>query len=232
MSEENQKTTNGEQEESFPVGKVELDPDTYQALLDRIAELEERSEAVGQVQRTSTSTLDDLAEEGKSRVQEQPATRELPSNIDDMSNTEVVHLVVDEINKQAAIKLNSLELEVHTLRILREIDKAELKYDDFWLYEDKVKEFAMANPSVSIEDAYLLAKQKSPKKKEEEGENVANKKTATERLLNLPSRQALGEKPGVAVSSTAAAGESHTLKSAAKKAWDEQVGKGKLSVDG
>lgn len=211
------------------VEKVELAPETYNALLERLEELEEAASSTGTPQATERSTLDELADEGRTTRTADP--REPGKNLDDMSNTEQTQYIVDEINRQAGDKLNKVEVAVETLRVLREIDKTEAKHDDFWQYENEVKELTMANPSMSIEDAYLLAKQKNPKSKDDKGEEGANKTTRTERMLNLPSRAAHGEKPGVAVSTTVDSNPSgKTLRSAAEKAWEESVGKEKPEV--
>jgi len=228
MSEET-KDNQGELTDDQKPSTVELPAETYNALIERIGELEDQVTSVGVVQSTERSTLDELADEGRTTKTDMP--REPFKNLDDMSNTEVAQYVVDEINRQAGEKLNKVEVSIETLRVLREIDKAESKYDDFWLYENLVKDYTMANPSMSIEDAYLLAKQKSPKQVKDEDGDKSEKKTKTEKLLNLPSRAALGEKPGVAASSTEDSRPGkHTLKSAAEKAWEETVGKNKSEV--
>jgi hypothetical protein len=231
MSDEETKIENGEgKTKEGTGGKVELEAETYEALLERLAELEDASTSTGTVQNIERSSLDDLADEGTRSTDEGTQQRALPPNLDDMSNTEVAHFIVEEINRQAAERLNKVEVSIETLRVLREIDKTASKYDDFWLYENEVKDSTMANPSMTIEDAYLLAKQKSPKQAPKgEGDN-ASKRTRTEKLLNLPSRAALGEKPGVAASSTEDMRSGKTIKSAAERAWKETVGEGKTEV--
>lgn len=226
---EEQTPVDGEEgsEEQAPQN-VQLPLETYNALLDRLAALEE-AEAQPRKAKDRPSTIDELAEEGRAPASQEPAVRQPPKDLDELTNTQLAMYIVDEINRQASDRLNKVEVSVETLRIWREIDKAEAKHQDFWQYEDKVRELSVANPSLSIEEAYLLAKSKSPVK-EKQGDNRQNREpTRTERLLNLPAR-AFGEKPNVAPSSTSETNAKHTLRSAAQRAWEEQVGKGKTSL--
>jgi len=226
MSDETE-TKEGERTDQTSQSKVELDVETYNALLDRVAELEESS-ALPRRQSDEPSSVDELAEEAKSRGR-QPAIVTPPRDIDEMSNTQLVQYVFEVIDQQAAPRLNKMEVAVETMRVLREIDKAEGKYKDFWRYGDVIKEVSTANPSLSIEDAYHLAKSRSPRS-EEEGEKPQKKEpTRTEKLLNLPART-FGEKPGIATSSTREVNRSESLRSAAERAWEESVGKGKTSI--
>lgn len=226
MSEEN--NTAKSEEKVVQYNKVELDPETYAALLDRIAELEDVSSTKESKSKGNRSIVDELADEGKEGSQIPQITP--PDNLDEMSNTQLVNFIVDVLNKQAGPRLENMEVKYETLRVLREIDKAESKYDDFWRYENKIREISMANPALSIERAYHLAKAENPPPPKVEGEETAkDRKTRTEKLLNLPGR-ALGEKPSVAVSSTAEVSKNTTLKDASSRAWDEIVGKGKTSL--
>ena len=216
-------TENEEKIEEAP-GKIELTDEQYAALLERTASLEELENATKESRQKPS--LDDLVHEGTQKQKEEE--KQLPVDLDELSNTQLVNVVLDVINSQAGEKLNKMEVAVETLRIAREIDKAEVKYDDFWIYEDAIREISMNNESLSIEDAYQLAKLKNPQKTTD-GENKERKQTRTEKLLNLPPRT-FGEKPSVAVASTTSLDRGETLKSAATKAWEEVVGKGKVSV--
>jgi hypothetical protein len=115
------------------------------------------------------------------------------------------------------------------MRVLREIDKAESKYEDFWQYEDKIRDISIANPSLGIEDAYQLAKSKTPARIKEGDDKTERKVTRTEKLLNLPART-FGEKPTVAAGSTRDIVRGDNLKKAAERAWDDVVGKGKVTL--
>lgn len=221
------KVEEGERTDQTPASKVELDVETYNALLDRVAELEDAT-AVPRRQSDEPSSVDELAEEARSRGR-QPAIVTPPKDIDEMSNTQLAQYVFDTINQQAAERINKMEVSVETMRVLREIDKAEVKYKDFWRYGDAIKEVSTANPSLSIEDAYHLAKSRSPRAEEEGDKPQKKEPTKTEKLLNLPART-FGEKPTIAASSTRDVHRQESIRSAAERAWEEQVGKGKLTI--
>jgi hypothetical protein len=116
--------------------------------------------------------------------------------------------------------------EVQTLKVLREIDKCETKYDDFWNYEKEVYKIASSNPTLTIEQAYKLAKGDKEETKKGEDKKEEGRRTTTERLFNLPPRPIPGEKPSGAAASTRQGGIM-SLKDAAQAAWEE-VTKGKL----
>lgn len=207
-------------------GKVTLDAEQYSGLLDRLAELE----AIAAKPRKGEETvdLDTLAKEGKRGKEKEEV--EIPTNLDEMTNTQVVEYAVGLVNKQGGERLQRLEVTVETLRVLREIDKGERDHEDFWTYEPEIKRIAMANPTLSVEDAYQLAKLKAPAKKEK-GEEKEETTTQTERLLKLPKRIPSGEKPHVAPGSTKPGEKGIGLRESALKAWDEVVGKGKTQID-
>jgi len=200
---------------------VTLSESQYAALLDRVAELEDVSLSKG---KKEIYDVDELAEEGK-RPEVKPKEEEV--DWDALSNKELVERIVGSVNEAGV----GLVTKIETLKVLREIDKGEAKHKDFWDYEKDIRKIASENPTLSIEDAYQLAKAKKgggkeEKKEGEKGEEVGAKTTRTEKLLNLPPR---GEKPGV-VSSSTREGKVKTLREAADRAWDEAVGKGKESI--
>ena len=203
---------------------VELDADTYDGLLERLAELEERSTPAPQKPR---STVDELADEGTQYEQDTQVV--LPADLDDLNNTQLVTYLVDTINSQAGKRLEHVEVALETMRVAREIDKVENKYTDFWTYGNKIKEIALANPALTIERAYHLAKAEMPKQPKTGEESNKRGQTRTERLLKLPART-YGEKPTMAASSTSEMNKGTSLKSAAERAWEETVGKDKKSI--
>jgi hypothetical protein len=227
--EEKGKEVGEKKEEVQAKQKVELDPEQYNALLDSMAELEALRATKPKKEEEGEDDLDKLAKEGK-RGREGEVEKEEPINLDDLTNSQLAQVILKEIDKRNEERLNPLEVTVETLRVLREIDKAERDHNDFWQFEGKVKSISIANPSLSIEDCYLLAKSKTPAKKEvKEGEHEEVPTTRTERLLKLPPR-VHGERPGMAVSSTEHVEKGKTLRSAAEKAWDDTIGKGKTSI--
>lgn len=220
-------TIEGEEtQEGANKGVVELDTDTYDSLLDRLSELEEMAT---KQQPEPRSTVDQLADEGRNYQQQQTSEITLPTDLDEMSNTQLVQYLVETINAQAGRRLEQTEEQIQTIKVAREIDKAEAKYKDFWTYGNKIKEIALANPALSIERAYHLAKAEMPKQPPTDDQSQRREPTRTEKLLKLPART-YGEKPSIAASSMTDTNRGMSLKSAAERAWEETVGKGKTSV--
>jgi len=225
MVEPTEKKVEGEKKEKEGTEeKVELSGEQYNALVDRLAELE--AGAVKQGRRSDEVTdLDTLVEEGK-RGKATEKIEETEVDFDQLSNKELVEYVVNLVNDQGLPRLQKAEVAIETLRVLREIDKGEKEHDDFWEYESEIRQISMANPTLSIEEAYDLAKVKKGKaksSKKKEGEIT----TQTQRLLKLPPKHVPGEKPGkVAAGSTRASETKLTLKEAANKAWEEVAPKG------
>lgn len=215
--------------------KVVLDAEQYNALLDRMAELE-----AGSIKRSRRSDevidVDELADEGRSRREPERRVREEEEEIDwdNLSNKQLVEVVLNrvgaQLNEEAAPRLQKVEVAVETLRVLREIDKAEKDHEDFWEYEKEVRSISTANPTLSIEEAYELAKVRKGKAKSSK-EGDGKETTQTERLLKLPPRIVSGEKPNKMVTSATKKSSTHvTLREATNEAWDEVVGKGKTDI--
>ncbi len=125
---------------------IKLTREQYSALLDRLAELEDAAYK-SKVQK-ETYSLDDLVAEGTKRAPRKEIERkaEMP-DLDEMSNSEIVKYIFDTVS-QAGMELRQ---EIETLKIMREIDKCEAKYPDFWELEEDIRRIAMDNPSLSIE---------------------------------------------------------------------------------
>jgi len=136
-----------EEKEVKASGKVELDAETYNALLDRLTELEVSATSKPRV-REEVDDLDTLAEEGR-RGRKLEEKKELV-DLDSMTNTQLAQFVVGIVNEQGGARLNKVEVAVESMRVMREIDKAEVKHDDFWQYEEPIRKIATANPSLSI----------------------------------------------------------------------------------
>jgi len=208
--------------------QISLSEAQYDALLDQIAELEAvAAQSYTPKGKRGVTDLDTLAEEAR---RGKPSTKEKPANLDDMSNTEIVSHIIDLVNEQGGKRIQQIEMAVEALRVTREIDKLEAKHEDFWDYHEEIKEKAMANPSLSLEEVYRLVKSEAADKKPAKGKDGEEPPlTRTEKLLRLPPR-VHGERPGPASATTLDSVAGKTLKSAAARAWDEVVGKGKAEV--
>jgi len=209
---------------------VTLKPEQYDALLDHIAELEA---ANAQPKKEKVTDLDALAEEGKpAKRKEREAPEATQADLDNMSNAELANFILQKGDEVFGGKLSDIAVAVETLKVMREIDKAETKYDDFWQYEGRIKDIGSKNPGLSIEQAYRLAKSEKGEKateKTKKGEEEEVPATRTEKLLKLPPRTS-GEKPGLAPGASKETEKVKTLKDAAHRAWDDVVGKGKTEL--
>jgi hypothetical protein len=138
----------------------------------------------------------DLYAEPKTKTT-QPASQQgitMP-NFDDMTNKQMVDWIVTNLGQVVSRTAQPLVNEITQLKVLQEMDKCERKHDDYSLYEEDIMKIAVKKPSLSIEEAYKLAKAEDPTRGEgvkETGEKTS--RTKTERLLNLPSRGSLGDK--------------------------------------
>jgi hypothetical protein len=112
-----------------------------------------------------------------------------------MTPQQVIGLLYQNIQQQL---IQPLETKVETLRIMSEIDKVANKQgnEDFWDYAGLVKEIAIRNPTLSIQQAYNLAKTEGKRGPTGPGETGLKKKSDS--LFTLPPRPNIpaGEKPG------------------------------------
>ena len=193
---------------------VTLTGEQYNALVDRLAELED-SLLHGPAKK-EVYTLDELESQGRRRAPKTEAIAE--EDIDGLTNTQLANLIFDKAKNEVILPLQT---EVATLKVLREIDKCELKHNDFWEYEKEIYAISTKNPSLSIEDSYKLAKGDRKEKEEANPEKRIGKK-----VHNLPPKVILGEKPG-SLNAVTKTSEVKTLKDAATRAWEEIEGAGK-----
>jgi hypothetical protein len=207
--------------------KVEISREAYEQLLDRLEELESTP-----LRSNEIDDVDYLADEVVKPVQQQQVQPRVvtPINYDEMNNQQLATHIINTVVNQISNMAQPLGQEIQTLKVMREIDNCNKKYDDFSKYEKEIMQLAIKTPTLSIDDAYQLAKAKSPKKGDTDEKGGEVKRTKTERLLNLPSRSQLGDKPGVASASTKEV-KVLTLEQAAQAAFDKIDGK-KLKFKG
>jgi hypothetical protein len=206
---------------------VVLDADTYNSLLDHIADLEELAtgKRKGYDEDDDEDHIERLAREGARRKAVGGGGGVDDVDINDMTNEQLTHYILS-VGSQP---IQQLQVAVETLKYLREIDKAETKHEDFRLYEKDIQNIAIANPTLSIEEAYQLAKSQSPAKGDKGGKDGKDGSTRTERLFNLPPRQTFGEKPSGIVAGATRGTEEKTIsiKDAANDSWNEMFPEGK-----
>ena len=142
---------------------VTLTASQYNALLDRIDELEDTPAS-----RTSAAgdDIDNLLDEGTT-TRTPNATPPKDVNLDNLTNTQMVEYMFQAMDATLLplaqqIKEQGIVIEID--QMMRETnDDGKPTYDDFFEYEDAIKKAAIANPQLSMRECYALAKGTSPK---------------------------------------------------------------------
>jgi len=219
-------------EESAKPMKVELTAEQYNAILDRMEEqdkvIEKLTSSSKKEKSSSVQDIDELAREGREKKKDE----KVEVDWDSMSNKELVGAVFQLMDEHVVKPLN---VELQTIKVMNEIDKVAAKHEDFYDIQDRVKEIAIENPTLSIEKAYKMAKleveeetdaqQKSKDRDEADGTKESSMKRGKGVHLLIPSRPTLGERPGIS-GGTTRQGPAKTTREAAERAWDTVVGKG------
>lgn len=198
---------------------VFLTPEQYNALLDRVEELE----MTPPQSYDGDDDIDTLANEGleKSTYPQQTPNKSL----EEMNQTELAQFILSNVEEYG----KGMATEIQTLKVLREIDKCENKYEDFWDYEEEVHKLAVDNPTLSVEQCYKLSKKESPARDTTTSDKTQGRqRTKTEKLLNLPSVSGTGEKPSISAGATKPGGNL-SLKEAAQAAFAEVTKGGSFS---
>ncbi len=226
MSEEAKKeeeVAKKEEVKEEPPEKVTLEPDVYNALLDRLEELEGR-EAKGE--RGKSKTVDELAAELEERQAPRRQQQVDPDQINNLSNSDLARLILNEVQQNIAQPLLVKLEEMRVSSEIQELRKSLGENDDFDDLKDDIYKVASRNPNLSIKEAYKLAKKEDTAKGKDKGENAEDKAERKAPLLRLPPR-AHSEKPTQARSATDK-GHPETRADAAKLAMDEMEKEGKL----
>jgi hypothetical protein len=200
---------------------VKLQPAAYNALLDRLDELEGLALSKG-----TPKNLDDLANEGTKKGERKPLSED---DLNEMKPKEIINLVVQHINET---QINPLLVKLEEMTVKQEIRELtrDGKNKDFFELKEEIYQVASRNPQLSLEEALILARQRkgySPDGKKPEGdEDDPSKKK--DLLRSLPSRRVIGgEKPGASRSS-ASDTEPETRKDAIHLAFADMKKAGKL----
>jgi hypothetical protein len=191
---------------------VVLKPEQYKGIIERLEEQEALIERLSSNKDRSEDEIDALAEEGR-RTLNQNSTPQQRKDLEEMSNAEVVNVIFEQLKPFQ----QELHQSIETLRIQREIDKCESKFNDFHLYDKEIMKIAIDNPKLSIEKAYKLAKVEDPDRGKISDDGKLEKRTKSERILNLPKPGSFGEKPNASVSVTELGG-TLSVKDAARQA--------------
>lgn len=200
--------------------KIELDEDTYAALLDKIDELEGKVQPKGKAQQhEDEDDVDSLAREGR---QAQGKPEEV--NLDDLTPSQLVKVIRQQVSQEIAgpvlVAVNELKYGMEIDKLMRPAELGGEGIKDLLEYKQEIMELMIDNPKMSMKRAYTLARAENPDKvKTEKATDGRERET---RLRHLPPhpKRAFGERPGQAESSTTE-GEPKDLKGAVTKAFDE-----------
>lgn len=201
---------------------VQLDAKTYDALLDKIDELEEQVKGSKGKGGEDEDDIERLAREGKRGGEEDRG--KLP-DLDSLSNTELARFISSSLAEEV---ISPLLVSIEEIKISNELDRMQRNEatKDVMDFSGEIFEICSKNPEMSIQRAYKLAKAEKGEKKDK-GEGKGDKKARDERLRHLPKRSTFSEKPSGFSEKVAGEGEPKTLDDAAQKGWDEAMeGKG------
>ena len=209
--------------------KIELDPEQYDALLDRLDELEELAQQSKGKGGGKQDSVDDIIDDahGRGGGQQRQAGQLTAEDIDRMKPSQLVGLILgavqSDISQPLMVKLEEMRLSQE----IREI-KGKKGNEDFDDYKEDIFKIASRNPNLSLEEAYRLAKAKRPPKQgdEDDGEERGGG-SRRDVLRSLPRRVPRGERPG-ASQSASRAGEPETRMEAAAQALEEMRKAGKI----
>lgn len=145
-------------------------------------------------------------EKGKGK----PKGEEEEIDLEGVTNTELANILYDTVQKKL---IQPIIERLEVMRMKGEIRECETKYPDFWDFKKDIWAEGSKNPSLTVEQAYIIVKNRSSGKKEE-------KKGEEKKAEEVKKPPIFGEKPGVTSSSTRK-GEPKTIKEAAEQAFVE-----------
>lgn len=178
-------------------------------------------------QNNDEDDVDDLIDEGrggKKRQQQQQQQQQV--DYDKMSPSQLVNVMRQEFGAGFA----EIKTAIHAIRIERDIEAImeDEKNSDFELYAEDIVAMMQERPNLKVHEAYVLAKNKDPKRSETKKANDEEQGNRRQRFLGGlpdPRRKSHGERPGAA-GSTTGPGTAKTVDDAAERAYEE-IFKGK-----
>lgn len=174
---------NNEQKEN----QVTMSKEDYEQLLNNIANL---TNQVSTLTETSEKERNDREADRQRQEADRQRQNRQPIDLDNLSRQDFGNLILAEVHKMIernnSEKIDPLAQIVVSTVVNEEVADARRQYDDFDEFKDEILEIAGKNSSLSIKEAYHLAKSNNPKKAAE----VAEKRN---RQKEQPTG---GEKPG------------------------------------
>jgi len=194
MSDENKNNQDANNQDLPPEGsnkpeQITLSAEAYTALLDRLDELEalgslERPQPRQQLKKSNEDDDDDdlesIVSEGKKSRGGQAEPELTEEEVNNMSNADLMKLI-DQRGSEFIQPIYQRLLENEIKSEIREIRRDKDVRPEFDAYWNLTYKIAKANPEMSVEDAFLLAKVKRPglykapgKKGDEKGNPLNN----------------------------------------------------------
>jgi len=129
------------------------------ALVDGMSGLTKRVDEITETRSASRPSEDEFAQFGDLEV---------------LSRKDFMDVILKKMEKVLEDKLDGVTKEVSTVKAERESDlvrnqikQAEKDHPDFWEWREEMKELVQRNPSLTAEDAYILARASNAKKAKE-----------------------------------------------------------------
>lgn len=159
-------------------------------------------------------------------------------SLETMNRAEFMQAIFDKIEAMLDGKIEPLSKDIKNAdekaskkEIARQIKKAQEAHPDFWEWKEEMGAIANANPSLSVEDVYTLARTKNPDKvvemdkKFKKGDEKKDEEEE-ERKPNPDAPFALTPTSGVTIEGS----EDMTKDDAAEAAWNKVVGTSSKTV--
>jgi hypothetical protein len=160
-------------------------------------------------------------------------------SLETMSRGEFLEVIFDKFEDMLDGKVKPLSDQITDVddktskkELATQIKSAVKAHPDFWEWKDEMGAIANANPTLSVEDVYTLARTKDPERATELDEKFEKEKgdkdkdEGEEREFNPDAPFALTPTSGVKVEGS----ENMTSDQAAEAAWDKVVGTGKKTA--
>lgn len=153
----------------------------------------------------------------------QDGERKVELDLESLSNKELVDHVVKELSEKILKPVNSqitdLSVQLQRNKGQADIKEVSSKYGDFWEFKDEIEARVKANPSLSLDDAYTLARKDNATKANELDTKAREEKEAKEKAAQ-PETVFGGLLP---TSLPVAPNQKMTPKEASEAAWEEHM---------
>lgn len=165
-------------------GNITLSRDEYSQMVGNMAQMQAFIEAVQQQASQSQAPT--------------PQAQVDPNDIDRLSNSQMLGLIGRKVNQLIADSTQPVLQAVMTLSVKEEMREVQGEFDDFKDFKKDVYEIASKNSTLSLRDAYLIAK---ANKSGKALPNDVKMKLETPTSSAPTPKATSGERPGVGVSS-------------------------------